>query len=412
VVMPGSYRLHSLQRWILTERSHVIAGNIIAKLGIKYLYIISFAVMTPFLITIYFVVWETTYFRPPPEVRNMQVNEPDSPSSPDDIKKGSSISHIETVRTSDSASSLSTGPVGEPTPYKPPTEAESSDAKWTFAQNVRLYRGRVSNRSFFKALWQPFPFMIFPSVLFSTVVNGAYITWSMMAGIISHQVLLYPPYNLQPDTLAYISLPGSFVGLAFSIMAGLSSDKLIQWMAHRNNGLYEPEYRLLLMLPAVIFSTMGFLILGPLYRDHAPVWKLVVTGLLFHVSGPFASSSTVTYIFDTMQHQSTEAFVATSLFKHIFIFLVTTYVPGWFAKVGAMRAFTTLAILNLAFAFLTIPMYIYGKRMRGWVSFRILDRVTNANGSRSREVNFCEGRLPWAKVKLSGRLDCCKQGSQ
>jgi hypothetical protein len=352
--------------------SHVIAGNIIARLGIKYLYIISFAVLTPFLICIFFLVRETTYERAPPALASLGLRDsidssPTSSTSGTDLDedgKKPQVTRIERIKTA---------PVEptEPTPYQPPTHDTPDDPRLTFTQHLRVFRGRVTNRNFFFALWQPIPFMVFPSVLFSTVVNGAFVTWGMISGVISHQVLLYPPYNLQPDILAYLSLPGSFVGLAFSVIAGLSSDKLIQYMAHRNNGMYEPEYRLLLMIPAVIFSTIGFLLLGPLYASHAAVWKLVVTGLVFHISGPFAGSACVTYIFDTMQNQSTEAFVATSLFKHVFIFLATSYVPAWFAKVGAIYAYRLLAILNISFCALTIPMYIYGKRLRGAVSISL-----------------------------------------
>jgi hypothetical protein len=360
----------------LTVCSHVIAGNIIAKLGIKYLYIISFAVMTPFLFAIYWFVWETTYIRPPPpelpsNLRNKEDEELPSPASssssanstagalPDDIKKGT----IETIEDIHDLSPTTSAPS-----FEPPTEGTALDPKNSLAMNLRIYRGRVTDRSFLKALVQPFPFMVFPSVIFSTVINGAFMTWTMISGIISHQVLLYPPYNLKPDKLAYISLPGSFVGLFSAVAAGLLSDKLIQWMAHRNNGIYEPEYRLILMIPAVFFSTIGFMLLGPLYHEHASVTKLVLTGLVFHISGPFAASACITYIFDTMQNTSAEAFVATSLFKHLFAFLTTTYVPKWYAATGPITTFRTLAILNVATAALAIPMYIFGKRMRGAVS--------------------------------------------
>jgi hypothetical protein len=361
---------------VLIVDSHVIAGNIIAKLGVKYLYIISFAVMTPFLFAIYWFVWETTYKRPPPPElpANFGSGDPEehaSPSSPtstanstasalpDDIKK-TNIETIEDIRELSSTPSV--------TSFHPPTEGTALDPKHSLRQNLRIYRGRVTERSLIKSFFQPFPFMVFPSVVFSTVINGAFMTWTIVSGIISHQVLLYPPYNLQPDKLAYIGLPGSAVGLVSAIIAGLSSDKLIQWMAHRNNGIYEPEYRLILMIPAVLFSTIGFLLLGPLYEQHASVPKLVLTGLVFHISGPFASSACITYIFDTMQNTSAEAFVATSLFKHIFMFMVTSYVPKWYAATGPIKTFRTLAILNVSSAALTIPMYMFGKRLRGAVS--------------------------------------------
>lgn len=344
--------------------------------------------MTPFLAAIYWYVWETTYFRdvplPPPtdfekaDEETNQLSEAVKQIEADvalELKRSPSSEFDVDEKNSDS-NSLKKAAIVENVvenlesnlPYKPPTEGTADDPKWTLRKNLAIYRGRVSDRNVVTAFFQPFPFMLFPSVIFSTVINGAFITWSVMSGIISSQILLYPPYNLKPDVLAYLSLPGSFVSLVFAVAAGLSSDKLIQWMARRNSGIYEPEYRLLLMIPAVIFSTIGFLLLGPLYAAKAAVWKLVVTGLVFHVSGPFASSAAVTYVFDTMQNTTTEAFVATSLMKHIFVFFATTYVPGWFARVGPVKAYRTLAILNLAFAALTIPMYMFGKRLRGAVS--------------------------------------------
>jgi hypothetical protein len=95
-------------------------------------------------------------------------------------------------------------------------------------------------------------------------------------------------------------------------------------------------------------------------------------GTFFHIGGPFASSACITYIFDTHGKSTTEAFVATSLFKSIFIFFASQYVPHWFAKTGAIHVYKTLMFLNLGFSALTIPMYIYGKRLRGAVcTFKI-----------------------------------------
>jgi hypothetical protein len=180
-------------------------------------------------------------------------------------------------------------------------------------------------------------------------------------------VLAYPPYNLKPDQLAYINLPGSIVNLFTSIFSGLFSDWLITFLSRRNNGVYEPEFRLLLMLPATIFSTMAFLLLGPAYQYKWSVGRIIGCGLCFQFSAPFATNAAMTYIYDTQRTTATEAVVASALVKSIFGYFVTSYVPAWFAKVGPLKAFTTLAILNLCFASLTIPVYIFGKRLRGAV---------------------------------------------
>jgi hypothetical protein len=181
------------------------------------------------------------------------------------------------------------------------------------------------------------------------------------------QVLAYPPYNLKPDQLAYINLPGSFVNLFTSIFSGLFSDWLIKFLSRRNNGVYEPEFRLLLMLPATIFSTMAFLLLGPAYQYKWSVGKIIGCGLCFQLSAPFAANAAMTYIYDTQKTTTTEAVVASALIKSIFGYFVTSLVPAWFQKVGPLKAFRILAILNISFACLTIPVYIFGKRLRGAV---------------------------------------------
>ncbi|KAF2397311.1 MFS general substrate transporter [Trichodelitschia bisporula] len=334
------------------DASHVIAGNIVAKLGIKYTYIVSFGVLVPLVVLIYFFAWETTFPRP-----IVQQNTSDSFATAADVElKKPQVTMIERVETEQWSG---IGPDR--------TRDYAADRKLTFREQLVVFRGRVTDRNFFKAFMQPFPLMVFPSVLFSTIINGAFMTWMIVSGIISHQVLLYPPYNLKPDVLAYVGLPGSVVGLLSAVGAGLLSDWVIRFMAHRNNGVYEPEFRLVLMAPAILFSTIGFLSMGPAYAEHAKVVRLIGNGLVFHIAGPFANSACITYIFDTMQNTSTEAMVATSLFKHIFAFFATTYVPGWFKHVGPIKCFRTLAILNICFSVMTIPMYVYGKRMRGMI---------------------------------------------
>jgi hypothetical protein len=157
------------------------------------------------------------------------------------------------------------------------------------------------------------------------------------------------------------------VALVASLVSGYLSDWLIKYMARRNGGLYEPEFRLLMLIPAVLFSTMGFLLLGPMYARNAAVYQIVLANLLFQLAMPFGSSACTTYILDTMQHSSAEAFVATTLFKSLYMFLATYYVPGWFARHGSVVTYRALAGLNLGVAVLGVPVYMLGKRWRAVV---------------------------------------------
>jgi hypothetical protein len=331
---------------------------VITKLGIKYTFIISMGVISPLVVLIYLFVWETTYIRAPRKISAsaIDISADDFamlPSGVDGAKPSKNT--VEVIEKETITPSLSQHSI------------DQQEAKYTWKQQLVVFRGRVSDRKFFTAFLQPFPLMVFPSVIFATVVNGAFITWLVISMIISFQVFAYPPYNLKPDMLAYIGLPGSLVTLCSAVCSGILSDWLIKFMSHRNKGVYEPEFRLILMIPAAIFTTMGFSLTGPGYAAHWPVVKLVSVAVLFHIGGPFASSACITYIFDIHGRSTTEAFVATSLFKSIFIFFASQYVPSWFAKVGPIKVYRYLSILNLVFCTFTIPMYMFGKRLRAAV---------------------------------------------
>jgi hypothetical protein len=242
------------------------------------------------------------------------------------------------------------------------------EPKHTLRQNLRLFRGRITHRSFKRSFFQPFPVMVVPTVVFATIMHGSFLTWIISSTIVQHQLLLFPPYNVKPNILSYLTLPGSLVNLITALFAGTMSDWLIQFCARRNNGIYEPEFRLFMLIPATICTSTGFSLLGPLYHSNARVWKIVAAGLCFHMAGPFASSGTIPYIFDTMQNASTEAFVAVSFFRHVFILLAQSFIPLWLEHKGPLHLHRTLLVVNICIACCAIPMYFFGKRLRGMVS--------------------------------------------
>jgi hypothetical protein len=356
--------LAAVIRDIGSDASHVIAGNIIARLGVKYLYIISFGVLFPVILCVFFLVRETTFVRPPrPNLSIGAASILSEGSKNDDAFVTTDKKTNFTAGEAVELASVATGSKSSVQTIKDPV----LEPKHTLKQNLRLFRGRITQRSLKRSFFQPFPIIILPHVVFATMVHGSFITWFVSATLIQHQLLLFPPYNIKPDVLSYLSLPGSAANLITALFAGALSDWLIQFIARHNNGIYEPEFRLLMLFPATICTTLGFGLMGPLYAAKAPVWQIVVAGLLFHTAGPFASSATMPYIFDTMQSASTEAFVAISLFRHVFLLLATSYIPPWLEHQGPLKVHRTLMVMNLCVASTAIPMYFFGKRLRGKV---------------------------------------------
>lgn len=60
-----------------------------------------------------------------------------------------------------------------------------------------------------------------------------------------------------PEKVGY-TYAGAFIGaLAGFILSGLLADWSAKLMARRNNGVYEPEFRILLVIPQMIFGCLG-----------------------------------------------------------------------------------------------------------------------------------------------------------
>ena len=335
----------------------------------KYLYIVSLSVFVVLTLCNIFLLRETTFVRPRnPEPKQSDLVTVGSSSGLEDSKKN------DTFLGDDKKTMVARIEIDELAPVvtqrKPGRIVNDSatEPKHTFRQNLRLFRGRITHRSLKRSFFQPFPVMLVPTVIFATCIHGSFITWIISSTIVQHQILLFPPYNLKPDILSYLTLPGSAVNLITALFAGTLSDWLIQFCARHNNGIYEPEFRLFMLIPATICTTAGFALLGPLYHAKAKVWKIVVAGLCFHMAGPFASSGTIPYIFDTMQNASTEAFVAVSFFRHVFLLLAQSFIPLWLEHKGPLHLHRTLLVANICITCCAIPMYFFGKRLRGMVS--------------------------------------------
>jgi hypothetical protein len=83
------------------------------------------------------------------------------------------------------------------------------------------------------------------------------IGWTVMIGIVLAAIMLGPPLFFGEVETGYM-YTGAFVGavLGFAI-AGLLSDWSASYLTRLNRGIYEPEFRLVLVIPQLIFGCAG-----------------------------------------------------------------------------------------------------------------------------------------------------------
>jgi Kef-type K+ transport system membrane component KefB len=91
----------------------------------------------------------------------------------------------------------------------------------------------------------------------AALIQGTLIGWTVMIGIVLAAIMLGPPLFFDEVKTGYMYV-GAFIGAVLGFfLSGLLSDWSATWLTRKNNGVYEPEFRLVLVIPQLIFGCMG-----------------------------------------------------------------------------------------------------------------------------------------------------------
>ena len=130
-------------------------------------------------------------------------------------------------------------------------------AKKSFAQSLLPFDGRKTDENIFKLILRPLPLFLHPAILWACLIQGALIGWTVMIGVVLAAIFLGPPLWFDEVTTGYM-YTGPFIGAILGfLVAGLLADWTAKVMTKRNQGIYEPEFRILLVIAQMIFGCAG-----------------------------------------------------------------------------------------------------------------------------------------------------------
>ncbi|KAK6605400.1 Protein HOL1-like protein 2 [Botrytis cinerea] len=242
------------------------------------------------------------------------------------------------------------------------------DMKKSFTERLSIFNGRISQASFWALAVKPIPLVTFPAVIFSAFTYSFYAAGLTLIALLQDTVFSAPPYNLSTSAIGLTNLPLFGVGLVGTLVSGYCADFVVQWMTRHNNGVYEPEFRLVLMFVAASLSTVAYIGFGYSVAAGASIYVPIAFLGVQTFAVPFATSSMFTYVMDCHNRLAPQAFVTMNFIKAVLSLVMSDFVNGWFEASGAKSVFTTVAIANLAVSAFAIPMYIFGKRLRSKVA--------------------------------------------
>jgi hypothetical protein len=306
----------------------LIASFIIQNLGFKFTFGICALIYTGILPAIYFFVPETVYFAP--ENPKTEV-----------IFDKSSLHVYEIV-------------IPEP--------------KRTYSQKLKIFQGRVSHAGFWVTAFKPIPLITFPAVIYAAFTYSFYAAGLTLIALLQDTIFSAAPYNLTSSQIGLTNLPLFGVGLVGTLISGYCADFVVQFMTKHNNGVYEPEFRLVLMLVAASLSTVAYIGFGLSIAAGATIYIPIGFLGVQTFAVPFATSAMFTYVMDCHKVLAPQAFVTMNFVKATLSFVMSDFVNSWFQESGAKSVFVTVAIMNLAVSGVSLPMYVFGKRLRSGIA--------------------------------------------
>ncbi|KAL8695450.1 MAG: hypothetical protein Q9218_000028 [Villophora microphyllina] len=237
------------------------------------------------------------------------------------------------------------------TALRPPLKA-------TFFQSLLPFNGRKSNVNFFKLLLRPFPLFFHPAVLWACLIQGTLIGWTVMIGVVLAAIFLGPPLWFNEVETGYM-YAGPFVGAILGfIVSGLLADWSTKIMIRRNKGVYEPEFRIVLVLAQLVFGCAGLYGFG-ITAEHVGRYGWFLPDFFFacEVGGMVLGAvASALYIVDAHRDIAVEAFTCLLMFKNLFSFGLTWGAYNWLISAGISETFYIVASIQVGICLLSIPM--------------------------------------------------------
>ncbi|OAX77483.1 hypothetical protein ACJ72_08218 [Emergomyces africanus] len=157
---------------------------------------------------------------------------------------------------------------------------DGAPRKVTYWQTLKLFNGRKTDESYWKLFLRPLPLFLHPGILWACLTQGVLIGWTVFIGVVLAAIFIAPPLWFTEVEVGYLytgAFVGSIVGL---ILSGLLSDYTAKLLIKLNKGKFEPEFRIVLVLFQLVFSSIGLYGFGYTTAD-VPRYGYVVPDVFF-----------------------------------------------------------------------------------------------------------------------------------
>ncbi|KEQ89688.1 MFS general substrate transporter [Aureobasidium pullulans EXF-150] len=240
----------------------------------------------------------------------------------------------------------------------------STIPKKPWAQQLKLWSPLPKDLSLFELFLRPWPLIVYPEVIFSTLATAFALAWVVGINILNSFVLQAPPYSWSPAVNGLINIPGLLGNICGALVGGPLVDWYSDWRARKNNGVFQPESRLTLLIFPAVMVPAGCLAFGYGVQETLH-WTSLFFGYGMVATGlTTIPCITMTYISDCYLPVAPDALLLINGLKNVAAFGFLYAIIPWVNKVGYAECFGEQAAIAAGILLFAIPLSIFGARMR------------------------------------------------
>jgi hypothetical protein len=210
---------------------------------------------------------------------------------------------------------------------------------------------------------RPLKFLTFPVIFYAGFSYGSNLVWFNVLNATS-SLILSGTYGFSASMVG-VSYVSAVLGVAVAAAyTGWVGDRFVIWKARKNNGIMEPEHRLWLFMPSLVFVPFGLILwgVGSAHEVHwfGPVFAMGVIAM----TNMFGLQISIAYAIDSYRALSGEAIITVILVRNTMSFAIGYGITPWVTDMGLQNCFITAAFVGLAQVCTVFVMIRYGKSLR------------------------------------------------
>ncbi|KAH8900668.1 major facilitator superfamily transporter [Thozetella sp. PMI_491] len=210
-----------------------------------------------------------------------------------------------------------------------------------------------------------------PNIFWMLLINGTFLGVYIYMASTFATILMSPPYLFKTDWLGYVQL-GQVLDCLLLVPLGYGSDWVVKWMSGRNDGVHQPEYRLLTFGVPAVSAVIACTIYGRAgaHPDDWPWMAVVAPYTLGFFAFLGANLVGITYVIDCFPQKAGPLLLVICAGRGFISFGLSYSTVPLIALTGYDGALNIFAALCGSFSALGIAVYLLGGRIRLWATKR------------------------------------------